>query len=399
MQLYRGIKIRLLPTPDQEILFKKCAGVARWAYNYFLSENQRTYKETGKGISAGEVHKSIKTLKKTTHPWLKEVSNKIIHIAISEAEKALLNFFKGISGYPKFKSKRKSQPKFYTRDESLRKVPGGFKGEKLGFIRTSKPLPDLPSDQKHYINPRIKYDEKYWYLSFNIKTEVKQVSLTDEVIGIDLGIKELAVLSNGKKYHNINKTKKVRLLEKRLRREQRRLSKKYLMNTDHYDTTSVIGKDGKLHQSRKPSYKRPLYECSNINRQVEIIRHIYRKLANIRQNHIHQTTAEIVKTKPFRIVMEDLSVKNLMKNRHLAKSIQNQKWYEFIRQISYKCENYGIEFRQVPRFYASSKICSKCGNKKELKLSDRTYICDECGLVIDRDLNAAINLMNYKFKD
>ncbi|MBR5914022.1 MAG: transposase [Selenomonadaceae bacterium] len=209
--------------------------------------------------------------------------------------------------------------------------------------------------------------------------------MTGESIGIDLGIKNLAVVSTGKVYKNINKTKKVKQLEKRLKREKRKVSRKLEGNIEKRDS------------SHRPIWKRPLRECKNIERQNQKIRSIYKKLTDIRNNYLHQITREIVKTKPSRIVMENLNVSGVMKNRHLSKAIAEQKFYEFKRQIKYKCEMYDINFVEVGRFYASSKICSQCGHKKaDLKLSDRIYRCCECGLVIDRDLNAAINLANYK---
>ena len=148
---------------------------------------------------------------------------------------------------------------------------------------------------------------------------------------------------------------------------------------------------------RIPIFIRPLRDCRNFQKQKSIIKLLHRRLANIRNNYLHQTTTEIVKTKPSRIVMETLNVKGMMKNKHLAKAIQEQRFYEFKRQIAYKCQRYGISLVEVPRFYPSSKTCSCCGNvKHDLKLSDRIYRCEECGLVIDRDFNASLNLANYQ---
>lgn len=218
----------------------------------------------------------------------------------------------------------------------------------------------------------------------------QEVELTNESLGIDLGIKDLAIVSNKdasitKFYKNINKTAKIRRLEKKLRREQRKLSRKLEANIKDHD------------KIRRPIWKRPLRECANIQRQNRVIQFLHKKLTNIRNNYLHQTTAEIVKTKPSRIVMEDLNVKGIMKNKHLSKAIAQQKIYEFKRQIKYKAEMYGIEVVEADRYYASSKTCSYCGHiKKDLKLSDRIYICPNCGAKLNRDLNAAINLANYK---
>lgn len=385
-------KIRLKPTTEQEILFRKSAGVSRWTYNFFLSENERIYKEYinngkigKKSISEGDVRKYINNvLKPTTHSWLKEVGSNVMKQGVKDASLVLQRYFKGLSGKPKFKSKHKDRPSFYVNYESLSRKQGGFQGEKIGFVKTSEALPKLNKNEK-YSNPRITFDGKYWYLSVGYEVQESTVELTDESLGIDLGVKNLAICSNGKVYKNINKTQRVKKLEKKLKREQRKLSRKIENNIQSYKS------------NRNPIYKRPLKECQNIQKQNRLIRNIHRKLANIRQNHLHQTTTEIVKTKPSRIVMESLNVSGMMKNKHLSKAIQQQKFYEFKRQIEYKSKLNGIEFIQVDKFYPSSKTCSCCGNvKKDLKLSDRMYKCDVCGLVIDRDYNASINLANYE---
>jgi len=394
--MYLTKKIRLFPTAEQEKLFWKSAGVARWSYNFFLSYNREKYNEwlkdntKEKFISESDVRKYINNvLKKTTHTWLKEVGSNVMKQSVKDANNSLQRYFNKISGYPKYKSKKRFKPSFYVNYETLRRMPNGFRGEKIGIVKTREPLPKIPKDQK-YVNPRITYDGKFWYLSVGYKIEQKQVKLTDNKIGIDLGLKDLAIISNAdnsccKKYRNINKGYKVRLLEKRLKRAQRKLSRKILNNIKSYD------------ENRVPTYIRPLKDCRNVQKQKHIVQNLYRKLTNIRNNYIHQITTEIVKTKPSKIVLEDLNIKGLMKNKHNAKSIADSKWYEFKRQILYKAELYNIEVILANRFYPSSKTCSCCGNyKKDLKLKDRTYICGECGLKIDRDINAAINLANYQ---
>lgn len=389
-------KIRLKPTPEQEILFRKSAGVARWAYNYFLSENDRVWQEylangeTGaKSVSEGEVRKYINNvLKKTTHTWLKEVGSNVMKQAVKDANNAFQSYFKRIAEKPKYKSKHKNKISFYVNYESLSRKNGGFHGEKIGFVRTSEPLPKLKKGEK-YSNPHISFDGKYWYLSVGYEVSETKCELTDESIGIDLGIKDLAICSNRKTYKNINKSHEVRRLEKVLKREQRKLSRMLEQNISGYKTVGA---------KRFPVFRKPLYECRNFQKQKKVIKLLHRRLANIRNNYLHQTTTEIVKTKPSRIVMETLNVKGMMKNKHLAKAIQKQKFYEFKRQIAYKCQKYGIALVEVPTFYPSSKTCSCCGCiRKDLKLSDRIYRCNECGLVIDRDFNASVNLANYKF--
>ena len=387
-------KIRLKPTPEQEILFRKSAGISRWAYNYFLSENERIYQEylkngkTGeKFISEGEIRKRITVLKRTTCKWLAEVGCNVTKQAVKDAWEALRKFLRGVSGRPHYKAKHRAKPSFYVNYESLSRKSGGFHGEKIGFVRTSEPLPKLPEGQK-YFSPHISFDGKYWYLSVGYEVPEQHEKLTGESLGIDLGIKDLAICSNGKVYRNVNRSHEVRRLEKVLKREQRKLSRMFEMNVSGYRTIS---------NKRIPILIKPLNECHNFQKQKNVIKLLHRRLANIRNNYLHQTTTEIVKTKPSRIVMEMLNVKGMMKNKHLAKAIQEQRFYEFKRQIAYKCQRYGISLVEVPRFYPSSKTCSCCGNvKHDLKLSDRIYRCEECGLVIDRDFNASLNLANYQ---
>lgn len=383
-------KIKLKPTKEQEILFWKSAGAARWAYNYFLAESERHYQEyldgkhEKKTLNEGDVRKYINNvLKKTTHTWLKEVGSNVMKQAVKDANVARDRWFKGISGKPKFKTRHKSKISFYVNYESLKRVNGGFQGEKIGFVKTTQPLPKLTGNQK-YSNPRISYDGKNWFLSVGYEIDEEEVELSNESLGIDVGVKELAVCSNGSVYKNINKSKEVKRLERKLKREQRKLSRKLEANTLKRD------------KNNRPIYKTPLREMKNIQKQNQVIRQLHKRLTNIRTNHLHQATAEIVKTKPSRIVMETLNIKGMMKNKHLSKAIGQQKLYEFKRQIQYKCKKYGIEFVEADTWYPSSKTCSCCGAiKSDLKLKDRVFKC-ECGFALDRDLNAAINLANYQ---
>ena len=379
-----AVKIRLKPMKEQEVLFRKSCGVARWSYNFFLAESMNHYKETGEYLKETEVRKYINNvLKPTTHTWLKEVGSNVMKQAVRDADLAKQRWLKGISGKPKFKCKHQCKDSFYVNYEKLKRTKDGFRGEKLGVVQTCSPLPKLKKGE-HYLNPRISYDGKYWYLSVSFEKDFEQVELTDESLGIDLGVKDLAIVSNGKVYKNINKTKKVKRLEKKLKREQRKLSRKLEHNISGYT------------KDRKPIYKKPLKDMKNITKQKKVIQDLYKQLSNIRKNYLHQTTSDIVKTKPYRIVMEDLNVKGMMKNKHLAKAIVDQCFYEFKRQMKYKCERLGIIFIEADRWYPSSKTCSHCGKiKKDLKLSDRTFHC-ECGFIIDRDLNASINLANYQ---
>lgn len=385
-------KIKLKPTKEQEVLFWKSAGVARWAYNYFLSESENHYNEYLKGnrdtktIKESEVRKYINNvLKKTTHTWLHEVSSNVMKQAVKDADGARKRWFKGISDKPKFKSRHKSKISFYVNYESLKRTKEGFRGEKIGIVKTCQPLPKL-QDGKKYSNPRITYDGRNWFLSIGYEKEFKSLVLTGKSLGIDVGIKELAVCSDGVFKKNMNKTKTIRRLEKKLKRQQRKLSRKLESNIKSYG------------KNRKPIYRKPLYEMKNIQKQNQRIRNLHKKLNDIRTNYLHPCSNEIVKTKPSRIVMEHLNIKGMMKNRHLSKAIQQQKLYEFKKQIQYKCEKYGIEFVEADKWFASSKICSCCGSiNSDLKLKDRIYVC-QCGLRIDRDFHASINLANYEIQ-
>ncbi|MGL5649837.1 MAG: RNA-guided endonuclease InsQ/TnpB family protein [Clostridium sp.] len=364
-------KVRLYPSQLQEQKLWQSVGTARFIYNWTLARQEENYKNGGKFISDNDLRKEITGLKKTELSWLKEVSNNVAKQSVKDACDSYKRFFKGLSDKPRFKSRRKSKKSFYNDNCKLKVKEGKLVNiEKIGWIKTNE---QLPIGVK-YSNPRISYDNKYWYLSVGIEQEEIQEELIDVSLGVDLGLKDLAICSDGKVYKNINKTYAVRKLEKKLRRLQRQVSRKYEQN-----------KKGKEY-----------VKTSNIIKLEKQIQLMHRRLANIRNNYLHQTTTSIVKTKPYRIVIEDLAISNMMKNRHLSKAISKQGFYEFRRQLEYKCKFRGIELAIADRWYPSSKTCSQCGEiKKDLKLKDRVYDCS-CGLNIDRDLNASINLSNYK---
>lgn len=394
--MLRGMKIALDLTDEQVQQMWKSAGVARWSYNYAITRAKKHYlnyledNTLSKTLTEGQIRKELTVLKNTTHPWLKKVGSNVIKQAVKDWNDARIRFFKGLGKAPKYKSRNISKPSFYVNYESLRRVNGGFRGEKLGFVKTTQPLPRIPKGS-HYKNPRISFDGKYWYLSFSCEVLDISVDLTDLVIGVDLGVKNLATLSTGEFIENINKSRRVKQLEKQLRREQRHLARQMQANTKGYLTTANGG--------RKPIYKRPLELCSNIQKTKRKIKLIHRKLHSIRMNHLHQTTFYLVKQLPKGIVIEDLNVKGMLKNKHLAKHIQNAMFYEFRRQLEYKCLQYGIYLVVADRFYPSSKTCSYCGSiKSDLKLKERVYKCDSCGLEKDRDLNAAENLAYYFYR-
>ncbi|MGO1041110.1 RNA-guided endonuclease InsQ/TnpB family protein [Clostridioides difficile] len=371
--MIKAKKVRLLPTKEQEEKFFKCSNIARFSYNYSLGLRIRYYKMFKKTISEQRLRKHITKRKKTKLKFLSEVSNDIPKQAVKDMNLAFKNFFqKGNKGFPRFKSKRKSKLSFYN-DVCKLKIEDNniIQLAKMGKIKTSE---QLPINTK-FTNPRISYDGKYWYISIGVEVDENQVSLNkDLVIGIDLGLKNLALCSDNSIFKNINKTHKVRKTEKRLKRLQRKVSRKYDVNKQ----------DNKYLKTK------------NILKLEKEIKLIHRKLTNMRNNHLHQTTNSIVKKYPYKIVMEDLNVSEMMKNIYLSKAVANQGFFEFTRQMEYKCKFNGIEFVKADRFYPSSKKCSQCGCiKKNLKLSDRIYKC-ECGLEIDRDLNASINLANYE---
>lgn len=369
----KSLKIRLLPTEQQELLMLKSIGCSRFAYNWALNRCNELY-EQGIKYNMSNIRKEFTQLKKQEEfKWLNEVSNTTMVEAMRNLDKAFKTFFKTKKGYPKFKSKRKSKQSFYVRYDNLYFKKGICNIEKVGKIKfkTNYNIPNCK-----YSNPYCSYDGKYWYLSFGVEVEENQTTLNKDLsIGIDLGIKDLAIVNClDKPIRNINKTKRVKVLKKRLRRLQRQVSRKYEANR----------------------CGNKFVKTNNIIKLEDQIKLLHRKLSNIRNNHIHQATSKIIKLNPYRIVMEDLNIVGMMKNKHLSKAIAEQGFYEFIRQIKYKCEFNGIEFIQVDRWYPSSKTCSCCGNvKQDLKLKDREYVCDKCGLVIDRDKNASINLGNY----
>lgn len=366
----KAVKVRLKPTNEQLNKLIHFSGTHRFIYNWTLARQQENYKQGNKFLSDSVLRKEITQLKKTNEfKWLNDISNNVPKQAVKDACNSYKRFFKGQSKFPKFKSKKKARPSFYNDNSRFKVGRNIVRLSTIGWVKTSE---QLPIDTKYY-NIRITFDGKYWYISVGIENKHIKQELNNESLGIDLGIKELATCSNGKVFKNINKSNRVKKKEKRLRRLQRKVSKKYQIN-----------KEGST-----------FVKTCNIIKIEKEIRLLQRTLTNIRKNHLHQATTSIVKTKPRRIVIEDLNVQGMMKNKHLAKYIQKQGFYEFRRQLTYKCKWYGIELVIADRFYPSSKTCNTCGNiKKDLKLSDRTYKC-ECGYTMDRDLNASMNLAKY----
>lgn len=332
----------------------------------------------GKFVSAFGMNYLLPEIKRQIEfTWLNEVSSQMLRRTCADLAEAYKRFFKG-SGHPKFKSRKKAKPAFPARCDAFYFMDGFINLEKLGKVRYKSDF-TFPEGKGHkFSNVRVSYVNGKYMLSFGMECENQTPKLNDYSMGIDLGIKELAVVACNDEqhvFHNINKSKKMRNLNKRIKHEQRSVSRKYEASkkrTGHYEKTQ------------------------NILRQEDKLRRLQARKANIRNNYLHQTTHNMVSMLPSHVVMEDLNVSGMMKNKHLSKSIAEQCFYEFIRQMKYKCEWMGIKFIQVGRFYPSSKTCSCCGSiKKDLRLSDRTYVCPNCGLTIDRDYNAAINLSRY----
>ena len=375
----------LNPNNKQISKLFQSAGVSRFAYNWTLGRQKENYNNGGKFLSDNELRKEFTILKKQDeYKWLNEYSNNIPKQAIKDACDSYKRFFKHQSQFPKFKSKRKSNPSFYVDNikikftnthVKLEKISASTKGNKAKFnwIRLCE-KGRMPINCK-YINPRVTFDGLNWWISVGLEYEDNIHKPTNKGIGIDLGIKDLAICSDGIVYKNINKTSKIKKLKKKKRRLQRKVSNKYLIN-----------KKGVCY-----------IKTSNIIKLEKQLLKLNKRLTGIRTDYLHKTTTEIINREPMFIALEDLNVKGMMKNKHLAKAIQEQSFYEFKRIITYKALWNNIEIVDVPRFYPSSKTCSECGSyKKDLKLSDREYICEECGCVIDRDLNASINLANYQ---
>ena len=355
---------------------RKHIGCQRFIYNWALAKNKELYELERKKYNSTELGIMLTQFKKLDeYKWLNEVSNATLKEAIRSLDKAYMNFFKKKSKFPKFKSKKNPTQSFYSRYEKIKFTQTTVNLEKIGKIKYKSTYDiDLTLITK-FSKPTVKFTGRCWILTVGIEQKNKTVELENKILGIDLGIKQLAISNiEGLDIPSINKTLKVKKLENKLKKYQRQCSRKYENN-----------KEGRSYQKTK-----------NIAKLELKIKKIHRKLKNIRLNHIHQATSKMVKNKPSIVVMEDLKVSNMMKNRHLSKAIQNQGFYTFIEQMKYKCEWNGIKFIQVPTFFPSSKMCSCCGNiKKKLKLSDRIYRCEVCGYEVDRDKNATYNLANY----
>lgn len=383
--MIRTIKVMLRPNNVQRTKLFECAGCARFAYNWALNYQQLNYEIGNDFLRDGELRRIFTQLKtQDDYRWLSAYSNDIAKQAIKDACDAYLRFFKGLAKYPRFKSKRRSKPSFYVDTCKIRFTGTHVKLEKLttdmrknrrrlNWVRLCE-CGRIPTGAK-YVNPRVTFDGLNWWISVGIECDESQaVSAKGEGIGIDIGVKTLAVCSDGVTYKGINKTAKIRKLSNKARRLQRAVSKKYNNN-----------RKGECYRKTR-----------NIVKSEKRLLKVNRRLRNIRHDYIHKITSEIVSRRPRFIVMEDLNVSGMMKNRHLSKAVQEQCFNELYRQLAYKSHWRGIKFITADRFYPSSKQCCKCGHiKRDLKLSERTYRCPECGNVIDRDYQASVNLKMY----
>ena len=380
-RLLKSFKTEINPTEEQKARIRRTIGICRYVYNFYLGHNKALHDNgekfmTGKSFSLWLNNEYIPNNPDKT--WIREVYSKAVKKSIEDGCTAFTRFFKHQSDFPKFKKKGKSDVKMYF----VRNNPKDCQCERhrlkiptLGWIRI-KEKGYIPTTKDGYMIRSGTVSVKAGRFYVSVLVEIPDVNIdnsSNEGIGIDLGLKDFAIISNGKTYRNINKSAGLKKFEKQLIREQRSLSRKY--------------------ESLK---KGESTQRANIQKQKLKVQKLHHKMDNIRTDYINKTIAEIVKTKPSYITIEDLNVKGMMKNRCLSKAVASQKFYEFRTRLKAKCDENGIELRVADRFYPSSKTCHHCGSvRKNLKLSDRIYRC-ECGYVADRDFNAALNLKDAK---
>lgn len=390
--MLKAFKTEIAPNEEQKIKIIRSIGVARFLYNPYIAYNRRLYKMYQRGlldekqkhfVTANDFDKYVNHKLKKELPWIDQCGSKARKKALVNAEQAFRRFFAGVSGFPNFKKKANQDVKLY--------FPRNNKGD-WKIWRHKLMIPTLKQVKlKEYgylpvglvaINGTVSYVAGRFYVSVVVDIDEKSKHNKDlescyvmqtEGIGIDLGVKDLAIISDGKVFRNINKSSKVKGLEKRLRRGQRRLSRKY--------------------EFRKKKGGRTATSSANIDKQKLKVQKLHQRITRIREDYENKTVHEVVKQKPRFITVEDLNVKGMMKNRHLAKAISAQRFNHLLAKLKRKAEMIGIEFREVDRFYPSSKTCHACGYiHKGLKLKDRVYVCPKCGYTADRDYNASLNL-------
>ena len=390
--MLKAFKTEISPNEEQKIKIIRSIGVARFLYNQYIAYNRRLYKMYQRGlldekqkhfVTANDFDKYVNHKLKKELPWIDQCGSKARKKALVNAEQAFRRFFAGVSGFPNFKKKANQDVKLY--------FPRNNKGD-WKIWRHKLMIPTLKQVKlKEYgylpvglvaINGTVSYVAGRFYVSVVVDIDEKSkhnkdlescYAMQTKGIGIDLGVKDLAIVSDGKVFRNINKSSKVKGLEKRLRRGQRRLSRKY--------------------EFRKKKGGRTATSSANIDKQKLKVQKLHQRITRIREDYENKTVHEVVKQKPRFITVEDLNVKGMMKNRHLAKAIAAQRFNHLLAKLKRKAEMIGIEFREVDRFYPSSKTCHACGYiHKGLKLKDRVYVCPKCGYTADRDYNASLNL-------
>ena len=379
--MLKSFKTEINPTKKQIIKINKTIGTCRYIYNLYIIHNKELYENGEKFISRRNFSVWLNNEHIPNNPdkqWIKEVSSKSVKKSIEDGYVAFLNFFRHKSNFPKFKKKNNSDVKMYfvknSKTDCLSKCHR-IKIPTLGWVRL-KEKGYIPTSKDGFIvrSGTVSYKAGRYYVSVLIDIPEQNIQNNNNPgIGIDLGLKDFAICSDGSIYQNINKTNNIRKIEKKLKREQRKLSRKII------------------------SIKKGESTQKNFVKQKLKVQKLYQRLTNIRTDYLNKTINSIVKTKPSFIVIEDLNVSGMMKNRHLSKAIAQQKFFEFRTKLISKCKEYNIELRIVGRWYPSSKLCHDCGQiKKDLKLSDRIYICSECGYTEDRDINASLNLRDAK---
>ena len=375
--MLKSFKTEINPSEEQKVKIRKTIGTCRFIYNFYLAHNKELHENGKKFMSSNKFRVWLNNEYVPKHPeysWIKEAYSKAVTQAVNNGQTAFTRFFNHKSAFPRFKKKGKSNVKMYF----VKNNPKDCRCERhrinipsLGWVRI-KEKGYIPTTKDGYVikSGHVSIKAGRYYVSVLIEIpDNKIANNSNEGIGIDLGLKDFAVVSNGTSYKNINKSTKLKKLEKQLIREQRSLSRKY----------ENVKKGGPTQRA-------------NIQKQRLKVQKLHHRIDNIRTDYINKTIAEIVKTKPSYITIEDLNVSGMMKNKHLSKAVASQKFYEFRTKLQAKCNENGIELRVVDRWFPSSKTCHCCGAiKKDLKLSDRTFTCD-CGYIEDRDFNAALNL-------
>lgn len=394
--LLKAFKTEIAPNKEQNEKIVRSIGIARFLYNQYIAYNKKLYKMYQRGlldsrqkhfVTAKDFDKYVNHNLKIKLPWIDECGSKARKKALVNAENAFKRFFDGLAGFPRFKKKSNQDVKLYFpknnkgdwriwRHKLMIPTLKQVRLKEFGYLPVgAKVINGTVSCKagRFYVSVVIDIDEKSKY---NKDLEASYHITTDD-IGIDLGVKDLAIVSNGNTFKNINKSSKVKRLEKRLRREQRRLSRKYEFRKKKGGITATAS--------------------ANIDKQKLKVQKIHHRIDTIREDYENKVVHEIVKQKPRFITMEDLNVKCMMKNKHLAKAVASQRFNLMLTKLKRKAQIIGIEFRTVDRFYPSSKTCHTCGHtNKGLKLKDRVYICPKCGYTEDRDFNAALNLRDAK---